>query len=80
MSAASERSGAMIKAAYAVGYTPIRQENTRETASPRLSSTHRLIYDWEQSLKVSDLIDFILIQLANSQFNIPNVSYFRGIC
>lgn len=28
------RSGAMIKAAYAVSYTPVREENTRETASP----------------------------------------------
>lgn len=68
----------MIKAAYAVGYTPIRQETIQETASPRFFSQRRLIHDSERSLKVRYLIDFTLIQLANSQFNIPNVSYFRG--
>lgn len=71
-------SGAMIKAAYAVGYTPIRQENTQETASPRFSSQHSFIHDSERNLKVSDLITFTLIQLVNSQCNIPNVSYFGG--
>lgn len=47
------RSGAMIKAAYAVSYTPVREENTRETASPgsslraALFKTENRAWRWE---------------------------------
>lgn len=68
--------GAMIKAAYAVGYTPMRQESTQETDSSLLSSHRNLTHDSERNLKVRDLIAFTLIQLVNSQCNILNVSYF----
>ncbi|KAG7237664.1 hypothetical protein INR49_032110 [Caranx melampygus] len=42
----------MIKAAYAVAYTPTRQQNTQETTSSRFSSHHSLIHDSEQNLKL----------------------------
>ncbi|KAM7420919.1 hypothetical protein PAMA_015226 [Pampus argenteus] len=41
----------MIKAAYAVGYTPLRQEHIQETDTSRSSSHHRLIHDPERNLK-----------------------------
>lgn len=72
------QSGAMIKAAYAVGCTPNRQENTQEPASSRFFTHHSLILYSQRNPKVRHLIAFSLIQLVNSKCNMLKVSYSSG--
>lgn len=61
------RSGAMIKAAYAVNYTPVREENTQETVSPgsslraALFTTENRAWRWEIYITLIHLAENNLI-------------------